>query len=566
MDLSIVKILPDDAVVKALCNTLIQSLWQGLLLAAIAGLIITFTRKATSATRYNLLVTSLLIFACGAVYTFISQLHIAHVNTVLQTPPAQVVPNIANYQLVKNNPNLSLTNNFISYFNNHANSIVLVWLLIVCARSIQLLTGLNSLYHLKRKAFFEIDEVWKKRVAELSVMLGINRLVAIAESGMAQVPMVIGHFKPVILIPMGLITALSPAEIDAILVHELAHIRRRDYLVNLLQSFMEIVFFFNPAVLWISTLIKTERENCCDDITIAQTSSKVNYIKALVTCQEYQLSAPAYAMALSGNKNNLLGRVKRMVSNNNHSLNGIEKSLLAVCLLIAGLFTTAFTNTDNIHKLITTTTKAVVTVSSVVKKEIVKQETVEPENNEVKVKDNSATKVVKDTTPDAKAKLTAAINMQIDKQMKMEVDSAKRLRKRALMPLPQSTVPAAPAPMVLSALSAVPAAPALPALSPLPAKVATHAKPPVADKADSANVKIIKELMADGIITSKNNLSFKLSTSEFVVNNKKQPDNIYQKYRSEYVPSGKVNEWSWYYNFDTTAKKQTERQSVTTTN
>jgi bla regulator protein BlaR1 len=80
--------------------------------------------------------------------------------------------------------------------------------------------------------------------------------------------MVIGNLKPVILMPIGLLTALTTEEVEAILMHELAHIKRRDYLVNLLQSLMEIVFFFNPAVLWISQLIKAERENCCDDLAL----------------------------------------------------------------------------------------------------------------------------------------------------------------------------------------------------------------------------------------------------------------------------------------------------------
>ncbi len=96
------------------------------------------------------------------------------------------------------------------------------------------------LYHFRRKAISPIDKRWADRVQELAVKLGIRQVVSIAESGIAKVPMVIGHLKPLILIPMGLITAMPPEEIEAILVHELAHIRRRDYLVNLLQSLMKL--------------------------------------------------------------------------------------------------------------------------------------------------------------------------------------------------------------------------------------------------------------------------------------------------------------------------------------
>src|ERR1700749_4616836 len=119
---------------------------------------------------------------------------------------------------------------------------------------------------------------WNERMQQLAALMGIRQTISLLESGIAKVPMVIGHLKPVILIPIGLLTALSAEEVEAILVHELAHIKRRDYLVNMLQSLMEIIFFFNPAVLWISQLIKTERENCCDDMVVEQSSNRISYI------------------------------------------------------------------------------------------------------------------------------------------------------------------------------------------------------------------------------------------------------------------------------------------------
>jgi beta-lactamase regulating signal transducer with metallopeptidase domain len=86
-----------------------------------------------------------------------------------------------------------------------------------------------------------------------------------------------------------MLTTLPASEIEAILLHELAHIRRRDYLVNLLQSFSDIIFFFNPAVLWLSSLIRDERENCCDDIAIGEVKNKKQFIHALLSFQEYNL-------------------------------------------------------------------------------------------------------------------------------------------------------------------------------------------------------------------------------------------------------------------------------------
>ncbi len=240
----------------------------------------------------------------------------------------------------------------VSYFNTHYNIIVLIWFLIICAKSVQMAVGLHGVFHLRRTKVFAVGEDWENRLLQLAEQLRIKQTIRLLESGIAKVPMVIGHLKPVILIPIGLINSLSTDEVEAILVHELAHIRRRDYLVNLLQSFMEIVFFFNPAVLWTSQLIKTERENCCDDLAIAQSRNTENYIRALLSCEEYKEAGPNYAMAFPGSKNTLLDRVKRMVGNRNHSLNMFEKTVLTICLVVLGLGVSAFTAREDIKKAV----------------------------------------------------------------------------------------------------------------------------------------------------------------------------------------------------------------------
>lgn len=364
MDFLNLKLFPTN-LVEPIGNTLIHSLWQGVLLAAITAVIIVSTRKSSPVMRYNLLISALLLFVIGVAITFFKVFSSAVINKAPSSHNGAFIfqTNTINIQLPHEHlvdTKLAYTDMIMNFINKNANGIVLIWFVIVCARSLQLASGLNGLYYLRRKSIFAIDEQLEIRVKELKLKLGISRIVNLAQSGIAKVPMVIGHLKPLILIPFGLIATLTTEEVEAILVHELAHIRRRDYLVNMLQSFMEIIFFFNPAVLWISALIKTERENCCDDIVIAQSSSKADYIKALVSCQEYNMQAPIYAMALTGNKNQLLSRVKRMLSHNNQSLNIMEKSLLAVCLVSAGLLTAAFSNADKINMLVTKTARAVV--------------------------------------------------------------------------------------------------------------------------------------------------------------------------------------------------------------
>ncbi|MCG2614742.1 M56 family metallopeptidase [Terrimonas sp. NA20] len=330
-----------DNIIRALSNTFLYSLWQGLILAAVAGLVIMLTRRSTPGKRYNLLVGLLISFTVVIITTFVIQYQrvvIARqqVATVCpEFPPAGEAINLTGS--AGQDPGKF---SFLEYINTHAEMIVLVWFLIVCARCVQLFTGLHGLQRLRRESVKPSEE-WEEMLRRLTQTLGITQQVRLAESAIAKVPMVIGHFKPVILIPAALLAAMQPAEIEAVLVHELAHIRRRDYLVNMLQHLMEIVFFFNPAVLWVSSLIKTERENCCDDITLGKTNDKTAYIRALICCQEFQSQTPSMAVGLAGRKN-LLGRVNRMVSHSNHSLSIIEKSMLTLCLVTAGIMLAAF--------------------------------------------------------------------------------------------------------------------------------------------------------------------------------------------------------------------------------
>ncbi|ASU34124.1 M56 family metallopeptidase [Mucilaginibacter xinganensis] len=579
MDLSILKLFPDN-LVSALCNTLLHSLWQGCVLAAVTGAIMMLTHQSAPAKRYKLLITALALFAVATAFTFIYGItralpqasHAVYDNQAL----AIKMQAASNYDYpVKQQ---SITGTVIGYFNRNSATIVFIWFMIVCARSLQLATGLQGIYYLRRKNIFGVGPAWEKRVNELAQNLGVKRLVNIVESGVAKVPMVVGHLKPLILIPVGLLTALPAEEIEAILIHELAHIRRSDYLVNLLQSLLEIVFFFNPAVLWISALIKIERENCCDDIAVAQSNSKVNYIKALVSCEEYHTSSPAYAMALKGNKGDLKNRVTRIISNRNYSLNRIEKSLLAICLLTAGIFTAAFTNSEKINKLVADKTKATMYVAGNIKKAF------SPKNKFVEiaqVSDSRKTDTSTNTTLNVvKAKLNESTTdtgrqnilsqLGIIKgrlktreqslgslrsknpltQKKLAIsDSISAVAKITTLPTPPVAVPAVPA---------VPAQPAKP-YSAVAAKPNSSYTPYSSLKSDERRDKMISELMKDGIISSKDNLSFKISTSDFIVNGKKQTENIYQKYKEKFVvlPGNRKGEWSWMYNYDTDAGRET---------
>lgn len=350
MDFKLIHLISDNWL-HAIGLTLFHSLWIGVLLSIITAVVILLTRKSSAALRYQLLTGCLCLFVLAigiTLYVEFNGSSTAEAATTLKNTNEIVLQPSQAQQLKQTPINISTQiDQLLKLWNNYAAQIVLVWFLIICAKSVHLLLGLNTIFYLKRNKIFEAGKFWEHKLVELADKLQIRQQVRIVQSGIAQVPMVAGHFKPLILIPLGLLNGLSMAEVEAIICHELAHIKRRDYLVNLLQSFIEIIFFFNPAVLWLSKLIRTERENCCDDIALSCVADKKSYVKALISCQEFQMNTPEYAMALTGKKNDLLNRVSRMLFNTKSTLNKMEKTVLTLAMVFIFLFSATFSNAEN---------------------------------------------------------------------------------------------------------------------------------------------------------------------------------------------------------------------------
>jgi beta-lactamase regulating signal transducer with metallopeptidase domain len=362
MSFSFLHLPSADPWIQALCWTLIHSLWQGLIAAILAGLLLTWTRKSSARLRYNLLALLFFGLVAMAAGTFgweysrsgseasQEQRHSAlTVSGKITTSKDQTVQELTTAIRGKASHDLDVNPlvkdgkwaRFENYLNTHALYIVSAWLLILLIKLAR--TGV-SLGHIRRLRHYKTspsDGYWHHRVMALAEGIGLSRSVTLLQSPIVPVPMVIGILKPIILVPLGILSQLPPDQIEAVLLHELAHIRRMDYLVNLCQSLAESLLFFNPAVLWISALIREERENCCDDVAIGATRNKSQLIHALVAFQEFGEASIVFAVAFPGRKTHLLDRVKRIVYNRNKTLNAMEKVLLAGCLLIASSLTLA---------------------------------------------------------------------------------------------------------------------------------------------------------------------------------------------------------------------------------
>ncbi|TWI98841.1 beta-lactamase regulating signal transducer with metallopeptidase domain [Mucilaginibacter frigoritolerans] len=329
-----------DHEIKAICWTLIHSLWIGLIIAALAGLVIAFTKKASSRMRYRLLCGVLVLFVLSSGFTFYLELtNGRHTLSIANHVPAisgnLTVVNV-NEAGVKE---ISFINRTITFLNQQSGWIFFVWLICFAVKSVKMAGGLFYVHHIRYNKVHLIDEEWERKVLSFSKKLGIHQKVVLLQSELIKVPVTIGFFKPVILLPLGLVLQLPPGQVDTILWHELAHIIRRDYLVNILQGIVETVFFFNPALLWLSALIREEREACCDDMVLANVIQKGSYLQALLSFHEYADSSMGHAMALGLGRNQLKNRFKRMVDLENKKLSVVEKVILLLGIVMLSAFT-----------------------------------------------------------------------------------------------------------------------------------------------------------------------------------------------------------------------------------
>lgn len=326
--------LVNDSIIKAVCWTLVHSLWLGFAAAVLAALTLLVTKKAASATRYNLLagLSAAFLVAIGFVFysEFEPQAAVLHADKLVKSSHQAE-------QLVSVSPAVikeegaapySMVTTFIS---NYGSWIVLIWFVVFVFKFIRMTGDLRQVYRARNYQTLSPSEAWQDRVSELQALLRIKRSVRLLESRLVTVPSVTGFFKPIILMPVGLLNNIPQDQVEAILLHELAHIRRSDYAVNLMQTFTEILFFFNPGILWISSLLRDERENCCDDLAIGITNNKKEFVNALISFQEYNMNSQRFALQFGDQKMKLADRAKRILFNTNKMLSIREKYFLSVC-------------------------------------------------------------------------------------------------------------------------------------------------------------------------------------------------------------------------------------------
>jgi bla regulator protein blaR1 len=321
---------------RALGWTLLHFVWQGAGLAALFTVALAVCRSAQA--RYALAIVTLGLMVASPVITFTRLMgqrdsavrtgaprDLSTVGTLAQHAGVVAGSGALAAQTQTEGPSAMMW-------------LVEAWFLGVVVLSLRTAGGLLLIARMRRREIKPVGQALYEKCVALQRKMGLERVIRYCECQRLDAPAVLGWFRPVVLLPVRALTGLTEEQMEAVIAHELAHIRRLDCFVNLFQIAAETLLFYHPAVWWVSQRIRAERENCCDDEAVAVCGDAVNYARALTLMEEWR-TAPSLMMA--ANRSPLAERVARLLGlhggSNRTRLAGIGVSVICLAgALLAG--------------------------------------------------------------------------------------------------------------------------------------------------------------------------------------------------------------------------------------
>lgn len=291
---------------QALGWTLAHFVWEGAALAALLMAVLRAMREAPARRRY----AAACLFLAAMPLAFGATLLLMWLRQPAPMPISLPVPAVP--AATVGIPPIPAPRFSLSAVLDGLAWLVPVWLAGVLCFYLQALAGWWAVRRLRSRGVCMPPPEWQARLNDLAARLRLSRAVTLVESCFTDTPVLVGYWRPVILLPLGCLTGLSTAQLECILVHELAHVARHDYLVNLLQSLVEGLLFYHPAVWWASRTVRAERENCCDDRVVELIGDARTYAATLAVLEERRAPAPQAALAATGG--NLMKRIRRLTT------------------------------------------------------------------------------------------------------------------------------------------------------------------------------------------------------------------------------------------------------------
>ncbi len=318
---------------------LVHLLWQGVLVAAILAAALALMQRRSANARYLAACGALvLLLVLGAVTAYSvyepampdvapAAVSVDGLKPVLQGAQARITESVTAAPATWRETLSSAA----AFANAHLPQFVMVWMLGVLLLSVRLTFGWVRAHRIATRNASEASGEWQRIARRLAQALRIRGAIRLLESAAVEVPTVIGWLRPVVLLPVATLSGLSAEQMEMVLAHELAHIRRHDFFVNLLQAVVETLLFYHPAVWWISGRIRVEREHCCDDVAVAVCGNPLLYARALTRLEELRVD-PAQAF-VAANGGSLITRIRRLCGARAEATNGPSRWAAGAALL-----------------------------------------------------------------------------------------------------------------------------------------------------------------------------------------------------------------------------------------
>lgn len=324
----------------ALGTVFTDTLWQGAIIGLSFLTATLFLKTGDARSRYNLAafaLTGFMVWTGVDIYRALNDWHLSGIALIQTTGLKEMtfVPGNATSAHVQVSGSMveTLISGFYNWVGNLYHVIVPLWIGGVFLLSMRLIRGFIVTNRMKHTNLFALPPHWQECANELTGKMKINRNIQLKGSHNITAPMVIGYFSPVILFPLSAVTGLNYSELEAVLAHELAHIRRHDFVFICIQQVAETILFYHPVVWILSSYLDKEREKCCDDVAISLTNNSLPFAKAITLMESQRIQKNIPAASLLGRDNRLLNRIRRILSNGIRHSNIMERTVAAGILI-----------------------------------------------------------------------------------------------------------------------------------------------------------------------------------------------------------------------------------------
>jgi beta-lactamase regulating signal transducer with metallopeptidase domain len=302
-----------DSLLQALGWTLVHSLWQLVLIAALLWGILKLVHRSKPAVKYILAVGALVLAVLAGASTFVYEINEAENHAAFSAGDFQnlvTAPLFSSSAVGMEATTVTVTR----WINQYIPFLVNIWFLGSLLFLFRLVNSLSEIRGLRKSSTPVSDFQLEKIAYRLVSKIGIKTDVQLRISQFGISPLTFGTLRPIILLPAGLIFQLSPTQLEAIIAHELAHVKRHDYLINMVLSGLEVIFFYHPCYWWMNQTVKELRENAADDLAIKAGIEPKDLATGLAQVLNFAWqNPPELALAAGKKRNPTLLRIKRML-------------------------------------------------------------------------------------------------------------------------------------------------------------------------------------------------------------------------------------------------------------